>query len=353
MKKRFIVPTLVMYSCFLLWGVVEVIYYIYFFPNYQARFISGNLLKMIPGIFICAYFIFTTEKIEKKYSSRRKYLLASSFINIILITLIDSLITLSIYTYIDKVPYSIRLGPFLTYIMRWILFYFGAGVLFYFLFYHKKSVEQEIQLNLSKALADEAHLIMLRYQINPHFLFNTLNTIQSVTQTNHIRAKEMITELSEFFKYTLSKNDRNFVLLKEELGAVKNYLSIQKERFGESLEITFDVSAQAADLEIPFFIIHPLVENAIKYGFQSGMGTLQLLIKVAKIENGIAVLVQNTGTLKSCKTSWLPEQKSTKTGIDNLKKRLALLYPGSHELLLYEKDGFVNAEITLKGKGVR
>lgn len=353
MKKQLIIPTLIMFLCHASWNGLNVIYFIYFYPHLEKRFITAGFYFLLPGLIYCTLFILAQIKIEKIYSSRRNLIICASLMVSIIITCVDSYVATLIYGYIDAGIFKYSFGQFITLVVNWFLFYFVSSVLFYFIYFHRKSVEQELQLTLTKALANEARLMMLRYQINPHFLFNTLNTIQSVIQTDQERAKVMIGELSEFFRYTLSKNDQNFVNLKEELSAVKNYLSIQKERFGESLEITYDISSEVGELEIPFFVVHPLVENAIKYGFSSGNDVLKLLIKIEKIENGVKILVRNSGKLKDNNSTGLPDQFSTKTGIENLKKRLALLYPNSHEFSLYEETGYVNAVITLKGNGAK
>lgn len=351
MKKRIAIPTLVMFLGYILWNLLFTVYFIYFYPELEKRFIIGGIYKLIPGIFICAIFIFAQIRIEKIYSTRRNLLLCTSLIVTIIITCIDSYITTLIYAYMDKGSIIFSFEQFITVVANWLLFFFGSSILFYFIYYHRKSAEQELQLTHTQALANEARLMMLRYQINPHFLFNTLNTIQSVIQTDQERAKIMVGELSEFFRYTLSKDDQNFVSLNEEINAVKNYLSIQKERFGEFLDISYEIGPGVYNLKIPFFIIQPLVENAVKYGFTSCNNILKLLIKIEIIENDVKILVRNSGVLKDDNSIGLPDQLSTKTGIENIKKRLALLYPDSHKFSLYEENGFVNAVVTLKRDG--
>ena len=349
MKKAVVLPILIMYACYLFWDALIAVYTISFYPDKEPIMLSICLIRVIPGLMICTLYIIIQIKIEKKFSPNRNLLLFVSLITTIVVAALDACITalLKYYFFVSdvKLTFDMVFDAFLD----WVLFFFSSSILFYFTYYFRKSVEQELQLKLTKALAKEARLMMLRYQINPHFLFNSLNTIQSVIQTNQERAKGMIGELSDFFRYTLSNNDQNFVSLKDEINAVRNYLSIQKERFGESLEITYDICSKASELEIPFFIIHPLVENVIKYGFSSGNGTLKLLIKVEDTKNGVTILVKNSGNLQGIKSSGLPEQQSTKTGIENLTKRLALLYPNNHSFSLFEKDEYVNAVVTLRG----
>lgn len=351
MKKQIVISTLIMFFGHTIWNALNVIYFIYFYPELEKRFVIGGFYLLFPGLILCTLFILLQIKIEKVYSSRRNLIICASLIVSTIITCTDSYIATLIYSYIDCGVMKYSFGQFITLVANWLLFYFSSSVLFYFIYFHRKSVEQELQLTLTKALANEARLMMLRYQINPHFLFNTLNTIQSVIQTDQERAKRMIGDLSEFFRYTLSKNDQVFVTIEEEMSAVANYLSIQEERFGDSLAIQYDIDKGINQIKIPFFIIHPLVENAVKYGFSSGNEVLKLIIKVKRIVNGVKISIINSGSLKPVIPSDLHDQISTKTGIANLKKRLELLYPDLHEFALFEEEGYVNAIVVLKDKG--
>jgi sensor histidine kinase YesM len=191
-------------------------------------------------------------------------------------------------------------------------------------------------------LANEAQLQMLRYQINPHFLFNALNTIRLKVEEDKNVARRMITELANFFRYSLSQKG-NMVSFENEIKAIKNFLEIQKIRFEEKLEVIYDIDEKVSEVELPFFIVLPLVENAVKYGLQTS--SMPLTIKIsAKLDNQLTICVQNTGKL-------LPNAEnaeSTKTGIMNIEKRLELCYPGNYSFGLSEKDSIVTAEIIIK-----
>jgi len=162
-----------------------------------------------------------------------------------------------------------------------------------------------------------------------------------------VRAKEMIADLSDFFRYTLSKNNQTLVPLKEEIDAVQKYLAIQKERFAGKLEIDYEIEDTSLKLMLPFFIIHPLVENAIKYGFSADNDVLRLLIKVTRNEETLSILIKNTGKLALSEQITDKELMSTKTGIENIKKRLSLFYPDCSTFELFEKDYYVHALITI------
>lgn len=197
-------------------------------------------------------------------------------------------------------------------------------------------------------LANEAQLKMLQYQINPHFLFNSLNAIQAMIEKDKDRAKEMIAELSDFFRYTLSRKNQVFISLGEEIDALQKYLSIQKERFGERLQVHFEIDTNSFDANIPAFLIHPLVENSVKYGFSADNHNLELLIKSETNNGRLTIEVKNSGVLRTAEQLKDASVSSTKTGIENIKKRLELLYPGNYEFELKEKDNWVTAKITIR-----
>lgn len=333
--------------CYIVWLFIETTLYIYFFPEAKEYLLKVNLLKLIPGIGLCSLLLLIITSIEKRIFSKRNHLIITSFITVVFITVIYAFITAFIRGYVKKSGAILNLELTLTPFFNWFFFFLGSGFSYLFISYHRKSGEQEKQLKLTRALADEARLMMLRYQINPHFLFNALNTIQSVIKTDQNRAISMIGELAEFFRYTLTKNEQVFVNLETEINAVKNYLSIQKERFGETLNLSYEIDSNTLNAKIPFFIIHPLVENAIKYGLSPGNNMLHLIIQSRRNGDNITIIVRNSGTMRNNISSDLSDPFSTKTGIENLKKRLTLLYPDSFEFLLFEEDGYVNAVLTI------
>lgn len=210
--------------------------------------------------------------------------------------------------------------------------------------YRKKLEEESARALKADALASEARLQMLRYQVNPHFLFNALNSIRALVDEDPRRAREMVTELAEFFRYSLLHAKGGDAPLSEELDAVKSYLAIQKIRFEERLDVAFDVSPAAAATRLPGFLVHPFVENAVKYGMETSPMPLRLSIAAAREGRELRVEVANTGR-------WLaPERASsngTGTGLSNVRARLEQLFPGRHRLDVAEDGGWVRARLTL------
>lgn len=147
------------------------------------------------------------------------------------------------------------------------------------------SREQQLRAARAEAIAHEAQLKMLRYQLNPHFLFNTLNAIAALVATKHAsRAGTMIVQLSDFLRYSLDNDPVRRVTLREELDALKLYLNIEQTRFADRLRLAFEIDPNAEDVRIPSLILQPLVENAIKYAIapmEEG-GKISILVDLEK-----------------------------------------------------------------------
>jgi hypothetical protein len=228
---------------------------------------------------------------------------------------------------------------------------YGSIVLAWSALYFGIKYGQELRLASERALkadalARQAQLDMLRYQLNPHFLFNALNSLRASINEDPARARRMVTAFSEFLRYTLLKNDSSSVPLREELAAVRNYLDIEKIRFEDRLCVTFDVQPAAEDFSVPGFLIQPLVENAIKHGMGRGDGPLRLTLTARRgAEDSLCVEVANSG-------AWI-EQGERKgndgagVGLLNVRRRLEQSFPGQHSLVIGERDGWVCARVEL------
>lgn len=216
-----------------------------------------------------------------------------------------------------------------------------SGVYFLIKYWQKWQVEQENALEAA-FLADKAQLEVLRYQLNPHFLFNALNSIRASVDEDKNRAKQMITQLSEFLRHSLLSAEKKEIPLFEELEAVQNYLAIEKIRFEEKLEIEYEIEESAKDFSVPCLLLNPLVENAIKHGLQTSPKPLKIQIS-AKMEGEKLVLeVANTGKLES-----LPDSNGTKIGLKNVRERLEKLFGEKSSFELKQNGEFVIAGIEI------
>jgi LytS/YehU family sensor histidine kinase len=200
----------------------------------------------------------------------------------------------------------------------------------------------------AESLAQQARWMMLRYQVNPHFLFNALNSVRALIGEDDENARRVVTELSEYFRYSLTRDNAALVPLKEEIHAVKSYLEIQKIRFSKRLDIRIDLDPDTLHCAVPVFSIQTLVENGIKYGLKTSNGTLQLRVTSVLLGKFLHITVANTGKLRT-KHHRLEKNESSGTGLENLKERLAYLDPQSR-FSLHEDEGQVFAQLFLSVK---
>ncbi len=222
-------------------------------------------------------------------------------------------------------PLEIFVGTIyaLTLLLCWTGLYFGVK------FYERLQLEREATLKQS-ALAQEAQLKMLRYQLNPHFLFNTLNAISTLVLDNQNRTANLaVSRLSEFLRYTLDQDPMKKVTLRQELDSLNLYLGIEKLRFGDRLRLEFDVDERAESALVPSLLFQPLVENAMKYAIapREEGGSVTIL---AGIEGGaLRLAVQDDGPgLPAAGTSG----KGRGVGLRNTRERLKVLYGDAHRI---------------------
>lgn len=206
------------------------------------------------------------------------------------------------------------------------------------------------ELDKQKELTFKSELKALRAQINPHFLFNTLNTIAALCRTNPDTARKLIIKFADFFRDSLERQ-KQFSVFEEELKYVDYYLTFEKARFGNSLNITKEVEPIANKVKVPSLVLQPIVENAIKHGM-SKSGKLNLHIK-ATLNNGyLNILVKDNGRgiskndLIKIKTMAMAK-KGLGIGLNNIRERLKSLY-GSSNLLKITSELNQGTEVCLK-----
>ena len=208
--------------------------------------------------------------------------------------------------------------------------------------------EQREKVREATVLAHQAQLQMLRYQLNPHFLFNALNSIRAMILREPERARQIVTELSEFLRYSLNGRGHESTV-GEEMQAIENYLAIQRIRFEEKLAVTVQVDSKLNEYVLPCFLVHPLVENAVKYGMETSDPPLRVEIEIVARGPALAIRVSNTGRLMPAAPMEPGDARDgTGTGLKNVTQRLELAFPGRHTFSVVERDGWVHAEIVLR-----
>lgn len=183
----------------------------------------------------------------------------------------------------------------------------------------QERTRQEEQL---KNLVRETELSMLKSQINPHFLFNSLNSIASLTMSSPAEARDMIIRLSDFLRYSLKNRENEFVPLIDELGRMKDYLAIEKVRFGEKLKYEFDVNPACEKFPVPTMIFQPLFENAIRHSVYESTEPVNVRFKCTPESDVMKAVVINDYNPE------IPSRRGTGVGLQNVRQRIELAYEG-------------------------
>lgn len=176
----------------------------------------------------------------------------------------------------------------------------------------------------AEQLSREAELYNLRSQLQPHFLFNSLNSISALAGSRPEEARKMIQQLSDFLRGTIRKDNAQFISLEEELRHLVLYLDIEKVRFGHRLKTEIIIEDKTAGLKIPSLLLQPILENAIKFGLYDTLDDVNIRISASLINNDLVVTVENPFDKQTNQSN-----KGTGFGLDSVKRRLFLLFSRS------------------------
>lgn len=189
----------------------------------------------------------------------------------------------------------------------------------YFLFHFIQNYRKEEIKNLQwQAKRNEIELNQLKSQLNPHFIFNSMNSIRALIEENPNEAKTAVTRLANILRNSLMLGSKQFITLKEELNLVKDYLNLEKTRFEDRLIIDFQIDDNVLNVLVPPMMVQTLVENAIKHGISKLPEGGKVTIKAIDITENVEIIITNPGSYK--------ENKNKGFGIINTRQRLAILY---------------------------
>jgi two-component system LytT family sensor kinase len=207
--------------------------------------------------------------------------------------------------------------------------------------YQRQLQESQLERLKLNSVIKEAQLQTLRHQVNPHFLFNSLNTIRALVDENRDEAREAITKLSELFRASLQTAEEKVIPLREELRTVEAYLALQKLRFEERLVVAMQIDELSLDTLVPPFLVQTLVENALKHGDHSSDNKRMVKCEIQTTETTVRIQVKNSGVLGS-------SINGSGMGLANAEERLKILYGSEGRLRVYPSEpGTVTAEIEL------
>jgi two-component system, LytTR family, sensor kinase len=214
----------------------------------------------------------------------------------------------------------------------------GWSALYFAINYFVRAEEQADQMLRLEAAATSAQLTMLRYQLNPHFLFNTLNSISTLVLLKQTeQANAMLSRLSSFLRFTLINEATGKVTLAQEVDTLKLYLDIEKMRFEERLRTDFDVEAEVAGALVPSLLLQPLVENAIKYAVTPQEDGADISINARRVGDRVRIIVSDSGP--GLQASAPDPKLSTGVGMANTRERLLQAYGEEQRFDHYVRSG--------------
>ena len=214
-------------------------------------------------------------------------------------------------------------------LIAWSALYYGIN--YYLLL--EEEIDQRAQLEHQ---ASTAQLAMLRYQLNPHFLFNTLNSISTLVLLKQTeRANAMLARLSSFLRYTLANEPTAQVTLAQEVETLKLYLEIEKMRFEDRLRPHFRIDASTIGARLPSLLLQPLVENAIKYAVTPSESGADIWVKAERQGRGVRIEVADSGAGASAD---LASHASTGVGLATIRDRLAQAYGPAHGIVTRQNE---------------
>ncbi len=331
------------------------------FWNLQtAGWAGAMLLRVIPGVFNGQGFAFLATIVTNTiigYSislvisvifqtliNRRPIItwsisLAALIIATVIYATLDAWIV-SLFRQDSETPFTVLLlGVFFFDLML-----LGAWSALYFAINYFLQVEEKAdQLMRMENQATSAQLAMLRYQLNPHFLFNTLNSISTLVLLKETEpANAMLSRLSSFLRYTLVNEPSGRVTVAQEVETLKLYLDIEKMRFEERLRPVFDIDPQTSDAMLPSLLLQPLVENSIKYAVTPLEEGADIVVKTRLVGERLRITVSDTGPgLQDNDAQRKMRQmavKSTGVGLTNIRDRLAQAYGDDHRFEIRSKQ---------------
>jgi hypothetical protein len=198
----------------------------------------------------------------------------------------------------------------------------------------QRAREVELREHEARQKALRAQFDALQARTDPHFLFNTLNTVAGLIEEDPRTAERMLERLSSVFRYALTGSKSSWVRLEDELGAVRDYLSVERIRFGERLQVSIDAEPGVENLLVPPLALQPLVENAVLHGVAPRRGGGRVTIAVSRDATDLLLRVENDGPGPGGS-----RHRGSGTGLDNLRERLGLVYGGRASLEAGAREG--------------
>jgi two-component system, LytTR family, sensor kinase len=329
------------YSQIFGWSFYVLVNLIFFGLKYQSSYKDYLIyfLSLPLGIGITHLyraFIIRYEILEQKLPSQILFVIFFSLIKAIFFFAFINLIPVT--TGFVKVELSFV--NIIEIVLNYSAIFFLWNVIYFGFKYFQNYRRSEINALRYIAASKESELNNLKAQLNPHFMFNSMNSIRALIDEDPLKAKDAVTKLSNILRNTLLMNKNKVTTLWDEINLVKEYLELEKIRYEERLNYTFTIEESAYDCKIPPFIIQSQVENAIKHGISKIPGKGKIIVEAFKLGEFLKIKVSNTGKISS-------EKPLTGVGFTNSLQRLELLYGSAGKIFISEVNDLVVVDINI------
>jgi two-component system, LytTR family, sensor kinase len=310
-----------------------------FLPVVTSRFRA----ELYPrALFACIYFIGTSY--AGRWACKRfllKSRIAAFLLAIIILTVVLSL-GLTFFLFISDLQKN---WESLSFSIPLVVLFLAMGV---FLASSRETLRRQVKEAEIAEKQKESELELLRSQLSPHFLFNTLNNLYGLSITQHEKIPPLIVKLSDLLRYTVYNTNQSFVPLEDELQYINNYMELEKIRMGDRLWLNTDIQTPTPGIRISPMILIVFIENAFKHSKNSFNLKVKIDIALSVVGDNIIFSVVNTCGDESALNNYL--EKSFGVGLKNTLRRLDLLYPGEYALHNYKKEDMYHVNLQLKVK---
>ncbi len=222
-----------------------------------------------------------------------------------------------------------------------LLIYVMMVVVYYLYINYAKNQEQIALENKLKQSLQNTEIDLLRSKLNPHFLFNSLNSLNALIQTDSQKASDMLVQLADFLRFSLESNKQDKINLETELHNLDRYIAIEQIRFGNRLEFAKEIESEALSQNLPAMILQPLMENALKHGLGNSLEPLKLILKAKMHDNFLIIQVENNFD------STALARKGAGHGIENVRKRLEGIYKNSAHFEISKSETVFQVQIKI------
>lgn len=326
----------------LFWGVVWVFYTLYFGhqnDDYSSSFLLVTLLLPITAgtLYMLNYYLIPKFLLQKRYKQFALFAFYTSVVSLWLQAwaIVLTLVLVAEYKASSMTPASLDVY-FLIIGMYWVVLLGVAIKLFKHWFQTQQKNQWLVHHSLETELRlKEAELQLLKAQIHPHFLFNTLNSLYGLTLEKSDHAPEVVIKLSELLDYLLYKSNKPKVLLKDEIRHIQNFISLEQLRYENKLEFDWQTEGQIAGQSIAPMLILPFIENCFKHGVSNEAQKCWINVSLKVSDDQMQLDISNS-KIKGAELQ-LPYKSGNGIGLQNVQKRLKLLYADQHKLKVEDK----------------